>query len=124
MTLNREEQVMSDAISKLEDGVGIGIDKDELHNELFNRDYFIIGTYQAKQFLGDYAFDAIGDIQDYENDNFGEVNTDLSSPEKVVNMWAYIVGEKALWNSQVFRNLDDGILTEDDVKELIEDLNN
>jgi len=32
-------------------------------------------------------------VQQYEQDNFGEVTTDLSSSEAVVNMYAYIVGE-------------------------------
>ena len=67
--------------------------KEELHHHTFNTDYFIIGTYQAKQWLGDKAFDIISIIKDYEEDNFGEAHTDLSDPEKVVNMYAYIVGE-------------------------------
>ena len=33
-------------------------------------------------------------IKQYENDNFGEVNTDFSDAEKVVNMYVYIIGEK------------------------------
>ena len=41
----------------------------------------------------DEAFNIIGIIKDYEKDNFGEVTTDLSDPEKVVNMYVYIVGE-------------------------------
>ena len=68
----------------------------DLHHEIFNTDYYIIGRYQAKQWLGTNAFDCIGDIQEYENDNFGEVTTDLSEPERVVNMWVYIVGEEIL----------------------------
>ena len=32
-------------------------------------------------------------IKEYENDNFGSVNTDFSDPEKVVNMYVYIIGE-------------------------------
>ena len=67
--------------------------REDLHFHLFNEDYYIIGTYQAKQWLGDYAFDAIETIREYEQDNFGEVNTDFSNPEKVVNMYAYIAGE-------------------------------
>tara|TARA_R110002126_G_scaffold35865_4_gene109846 strand:+ start:1273 stop:1623 length:351 start_codon:yes stop_codon:yes gene_type:complete len=67
--------------------------KDDLHNNAFNTDYYIIGTYQAKQWLGSKAFDIIGIVKDYEIDNFGEVTTDLSHAEKVVNMYAYIVGE-------------------------------
>ena len=43
--------------------------------------------------MGVHAFECIGVVKDYEMDNFGEVYTDLSEPEKVVNMYAYIVGE-------------------------------
>ena len=68
--------------------------KDDLHHHAFNEDYYIIGTYQAKQWLGDMAFDVIEHIREYEEFNFGEVNTDFSSPEKVVNMYAYIIGEE------------------------------
>lgn len=64
----------------------------DLHNDIFNTDYYIIGRYQAKQWMGDSAFDMIGDIVEYEKDNFGEVHTDLSEPEHVVNMWVYVQG--------------------------------
>ena len=69
---------------------------EDLHFHLFNEDYYIIGTYQAKCWLGDYVFDAINVIKEYEQDNFGEVSTDFSDPEKVVNMYAYIAGEHLL----------------------------
>ena len=36
--------------------------------------------------------------KEYENDNFGEVNTDFSDAEKVVNMYAYIVGEQIVYD--------------------------
>lgn len=71
--------------------------KDDLHHHAFNEDYYIIGTYQAKQWLGDMAFDVINFIKEYEQDNFGEVYTDLSDPEKIVNMYAYIIGEEIVW---------------------------
>lgn len=66
---------------------------DDLHYHAFNTDYFIIGNYQATKWLGDEVFNVINFIKDYEIDNFGEVNTDFSSPESVVNMYAYIIGE-------------------------------
>ena len=66
---------------------------DDLHHMAFNQDYYIIGTYQAKQWLGDQVFNVIDIIKQYEQDNFGEVSTDLSDPEKIVNMYAYIIGE-------------------------------
>ena len=64
----------------------------DLHNDIFNTDYYIVGRYQAKQWIGSDAFDMIGDIQEYEQDQFGKVHTDLSEPERVVNMWVYIQG--------------------------------
>tara|TARA_R110000822_G_scaffold81644_15_gene193724 strand:- start:377 stop:826 length:450 start_codon:yes stop_codon:yes gene_type:complete len=66
---------------------------EDIHHHSFNTDYFIIGTYRATQWLGNKAFEAIRIIKDYEEDNFGQVSTDLSNPEKVVNMYAFIVGE-------------------------------
>ena len=68
----------------------------DLHHEIFNTDYYIIGRYQAKEWLGSDAFDCIYDIQAYENWNFEKVITDLSCPEKVVNMFVYIIGEQVL----------------------------
>ena len=80
--------------------------KDDLHYHAFNTDYYIIGTYQAKQWLGDQVFNVIDIIKQYEQDNFGEVNTDLSDPEKVVNMYAYIVGEEIVANYLHHEELD------------------
>ena len=69
------------------------IKDNELHHEIFNTDYYIIGRYQAKEWLSSEVFNVINIIKEYENDNFGEVNTDFSEPESVVNMYVYIVGE-------------------------------
>ena len=66
--------------------------RDDLHYKAFNTDYYITGSYQAKQWLGDKAFDAIKIVKDYEQDNFGKVSTDLTDAERVVNMYVYIVG--------------------------------
>ncbi len=69
----------------------------DLHSEVFNTDYYIIGTYRAKEALNEYGvFEAIEKVQTYEKDNFGEVYTDLSDPEKLINMLYYIIGEEVL----------------------------
>jgi hypothetical protein len=44
----------------------------DLHDEVFNTDYYIIGTHEAKEAL-------------------------LSDPEKLINMLFYIIGEEVLW---------------------------
>ena len=69
----------------------------DLHNEVFNTDYYIIGTWQAKEALNEYdVFDAIETVQDYEKSNFGEVYTDVTNPEALVNMLYYIIGEEVI----------------------------
>ena len=71
----------------------------ELHHELFNTDYYIIGTYKCKEWLKEHnlcTFKVCNFIKQYEVYNFGECITDLSSPERVVNMLVYILGEEVL----------------------------
>ena len=67
---------------------------EELHHECFNTDYYIIGTYKAKKWLGEETLYIIGFIKDYEMDNFGELYTDLTNAEAIVNMYVYILGEE------------------------------
>ena len=69
----------------------------DLHNEVFNSDYYIIGTAQAEEVLKEFGvFEAIRKVQAYEKDNFGEIYTDLGDPEAVANMLYYIIGEEVL----------------------------
>ena len=42
------------------------------------------------------VFEAIELVQTYEKDNFGEVYTDLSNPEKLINMVYYIIGDEVI----------------------------
>ena len=71
----------------------------DLHDHVFNRDYYIIGTYEAKKTLQEYdVWNAIEKVQTYEKNNFGEVYTDLSDPERLVNMLFYIIGEEVLFD--------------------------
>tara|TARA_R110000765_G_scaffold115430_1_gene208397 strand:- start:866 stop:1198 length:333 start_codon:yes stop_codon:yes gene_type:complete len=101
---------MKNTIRKeLEDYIKVGIDEmsrykelpidlSDLHHELFNQDYYIIGYYQADQWLLSHrlnAFEAIGIVQEYENENFGECRM-YDNSESVVNMLAYIYGEELL----------------------------
>ncbi len=119
-----KQDVASYMISQLEDQVGLDNDVSDLHHYLLNEDYFIIGTYKAKQWLGSEVFDVIETIREYEQSNFGQVSTDFSDPEKVANMIAYILGEEILFNSEIFQQIqiEKNILEEDDILNLIEDL--
>ena len=77
----------------------------DLHNEVFNTDYYVTGTAEAKTILGENVFDAVGRIYSYEKDNFGEIYTDLSEPMKVVNMLYYIIGEEVMYDSDEFNEI-------------------
>tara|TARA_Y100001972_G_scaffold54627_1_gene67375 strand:+ start:44 stop:442 length:399 start_codon:yes stop_codon:yes gene_type:complete len=120
-----KKDVASYMISQLEDQVGLDNDVSDLHHYLLNEDYFIIGYYQAEQWLKkDSIFNAIETIKEYEQSNFGQVSTDFSSSEKVANMLAYILGEEILSESDIYQQIqfNKNILEEDDITNLIEDL--
>ena len=69
----------------------------DLHDEVFNTSYYIVGTWKAKKALMEYdVWEAIDKVQTYEKDIFGEVFTDLSDPEKVINLLFYIIGEEVM----------------------------
>ena len=85
---------------------------DDIHHYAFNEDYYIIGYYQAEQWLSDHVFEVIGIIQDYEDMHFGESYTDLGNSEKVVNMYAYIVGEEVVNEWLENRELKTALLNE------------
>ena len=99
-----KQDVKEYIIQQLKDDVGLDQHISDLHHYLLNEDYFIIGYYKAEQWLKkDSIFNAIETIKNYENDNFGQVSTDLSSSESVANMLAYILGEQILYNNDTYQ---------------------
>jgi hypothetical protein len=71
-------------------------DWSELHHDVFNSDYYIIGTWKATQWLGDCVFEVMAIIREFEDEPFGVFTTDFSDPEAVANMYAYIEGLQAI----------------------------
>lgn len=112
------------AIEKLKDGIGSSSYGCDLHHELFNTDYYIIGYYEAEQWLinNTGVFNGISIVQEYENSNFGSVNTDLSSSEKIANMLAYIGGEEILSESKTLSDNWDSYLTDENISDIIAEL--
>ena len=99
-----KQDVKNYIIDQLNDDVGLNHHICDLHHYLLNQDYFIIGYYKAEQWLKkDSIFNAIETIKDYEQSNFGQVSTDLSSSESVANMLAYILGEEILYNNDTYQ---------------------
>ena len=87
--------------------------KDDWHFHLFNEDHYIIGYYEASQWLEKHG---LGELEaarmctEYERENFGQVFNTYDNPEKVANMIAYIYGELFVHDY------------EDDIEEWIEEI--
>lgn len=101
--------IKADAVNAIIDCLENGYDGHycDLHNEVFNIDYYVTGMAEAKNILGEgeNIFNAIGRIYTYEKDNFGEIYTDLSDPIKIVNVLYYIIGEEIMYNNGEFSKI-------------------
>ena len=117
-------EIAEETVSKLKDGIGESHYGCDLHHYLWNEDYFIIGTYKAKKWIESHmsVFDAIGEVQEYEKDNFGETYTDIADPERVANMLAYIYGNEVLSYSTALSRQWDRMLDQEDINEIIEEI--
>lgn len=113
-----EKEAMLDIKEALENGYeGCLYD---LHNEVFNQDYYIIGTADAETALEEFGvFDAIRKVEEYELNQFGAIHTKLSEPEKVANMLYYIIGEEAIQKLADEAGIIDYEVDEEDTKQLI-----
>ena len=74
---------------------------DELNFHAFNEDHYIIGYYNAEQWLKHHEispFEAIADVVEWQNAAFGEVTLEPEdiNAEKIVNLYVYIKGEELL----------------------------
>ena len=77
----------------------------DLHNEVFNTDYYVYYTDVAKNILREYdVFEAIELVQNYEETFFGEINTELSNPCALLNMVWYIIGDEVM--SEICRDVE------------------
>ena len=125
LTKKALESIVLHAVDQLKDGIGVDVYGCDLHNELFNRDYFIVYHSRAVQWLKNCdidTFDAIETVFEYEKENFGEVNTQVN-PKAIVNMYAYIAGEAVLSESKTLNKKWDSHLTESDCKKIAKELN-
>ncbi|BCF74580.1 hypothetical protein phiM1EF2_003 [Enterococcus phage phiM1EF2] len=73
----------------------------DLHGEIFN-----YGVNADIKDLEEYGvFNALGEIQEYEKENFGEVLTDLGNASAVADMLYYIKGEEFLLETLNFNRV-------------------
>ncbi|QBZ69486.1 hypothetical protein [Enterococcus phage vB_EfaS_Ef7.1] len=85
----------------------------DFHSEVFN-----YGASADEKDLEEYGvFNAIGEIQEYEKANFGEVLTDLGSASAVADMLYYIKGHEFLYETLEFNFILDSVAEELDKEE-------
>ena len=90
---------------------------EDLHHNVFNFGYR--GGLEALEEYG--VFKAIGEVQRYEMDNFGEVYTDLSSPNSVSDMLWYVIGEDVVYSLDTLSDCT-GLMNEEDNDKIIKEI--
>ena len=98
-TLNKNftELVKNYGLERLRENPEKFEDRGELHNFLYNEDYFVVGYFEASKILKEcnYSeFSAIQDLIQLEKEYFGECTLKIEdiNSEKVVNLLAYFYG--------------------------------
>ena len=104
-----------------------GIDSytfDDVFDDLFASDYYIIGYKEAAAALEKYGiFNALEEVQRWDIANFGHWDTDYTDPEKIANMLEYIHASEYMQDilDEAGLYLEDATTTEN-VNKLIETL--
>lgn len=120
-----KEQAREAIIDYLTDNSGFYLC--DMHNEIFNSDFYTWDRNQAAETIADgntrQIFETIGEIVKYEKVEFGEVDTDFSDPCAVCNMLYFIIGEqeiaKMFSGCELYNNLYGEKVTEEDCKSFV-----
>ena len=100
----KEEVIKDYLLQYLEDNdltIKEVIEDEDLHSKVFNEDYYIIGYWNAEQWLinehgTNYTFEVLSYVQEQEKEQFGEVETTFDNAETLVNHYAYWLGYEVI----------------------------
>ena len=97
----------------------------DIASEYYNNDYYIIGIYQAKEWLKKYFDDMLETIEYWEDETgepYGQMITDV---EKLVTLVAYTVADTILYEVYEYLGYDSNDICTDMMEmEIIETLYN
>ena len=120
-----DDEIKETLLDNLDGYEGInGYTFEDVFNDLFNSDYYIIGYREAADALEEYGiFNALEEVQQFDVESFGHWDTDYTDPEKVANMLEYIHASKYMQDmlDRAGLELDDETTTEN-VNKLIKTL--
>jgi hypothetical protein len=89
-----KQELKDYAIQKIQE-MELKVNDPDLHHYLFNDDYYIIGYYESQKWLESHGvsiFDAIEFCQEREKQCFGEIQTNFTNSEILVNHLVYWMG--------------------------------
>jgi hypothetical protein len=97
MNKSVREELEQYVISSIQEGTINAENIDDAHHILFNQDYYIIGYYQADQWLKEHditPWEAIGYVIEQEREHFGEatIKADGVNSEFIVNNLVFFAG--------------------------------
>ena len=83
------------------------LEDEDLHDKVFNEDYYIIGYHQAEQWLVEdgknnfnnsqnMTFDVLGYVMEQEEIHLGEIHTVIDNAETLVNHYTYWLGREII----------------------------
>ena len=83
------------------------LEDEDLHHKVFNEDYYIIGYYQAEQWLiedgknnfnnsQNMTFDVLGYVMEQEDLHLGQIHTVIDNAETLVNHYTYWLGREII----------------------------
>ena len=100
MKLREIKQKLLDYLEDNDLTLSQALEDDDLHNKVYNEDYFIIGYYNAEQWLikdgRNYTFQVLEYVQQQEEYNFGTIEK-ITDAERLVNLYAYWLGEEIIF---------------------------
>jgi len=102
-----KQELASHILYRINDGIIDNSNIEDWHFLCFNEDYYIIGYYNASQWLKLHninAFEAISICQEFEEDHFGEMIKKYDNSETTVNMLAYVLGYDLIYSDD-FKNV-------------------
>ena len=110
------KSVREELLNCIEDDIYTFVDTEvsDLHHNIFNTSFYVVGHYDAKQWLKIHDLDGLevlNDVIEFEIDLFGEVGgtriKELTSYEKLVNAYWYWIGQEILNESECLANNSD-----------------
>lgn len=88
---------------------------------MYNNDYYIIGTYKAKQFLKEY-FDDMCECLEEHKEEFGTQYEYMTDPERLASLLTLFVAQDVLRESKTLDRRWDSRLSSEDLEQIAEEL--